>query len=124
MDSLGRLLRNRDSFNVIPSLPRGQYDDPSLTAEYTRLLPIGLESPAAAFRVAALLEERDMALVRQYGSETAAGDVTGLYSRLERANRTHLSAFVTRLRVMGEAYTLGRGRSNDLQALLDQNDEE
>jgi hypothetical protein len=119
IDSLGRLLRNRDSFAPAAILPRGEFDDPGLAAEYKRLLAIGSESEAAAFRVGALLEERDAAMVRGYGRETAASDVTALYSRLERTNRAHLSTFVTHLRTMGEHYNPATGRVTDVQAMLE-----
>lgn len=119
IDSLGRLLRNRDSFAPAAILPRGEFDDPGLAAEYKRLLAIGSESEAAALRVGALLEERDAAMVRDYGRETAAADVTALYSRLERTNRAHLSTFVTHLRTMGEHYNPATGRAMDVQAMLE-----
>lgn len=119
IDSLGRLLRNRDTFAPAAILPRGEFDDPGLAAEYKRLLAIGSESEAAALRVGALLEERDAALVREYGRETAATDVTALYGRLERSNRAHLSTFVTHLRTMGERYNPANGRVMDVQAMLE-----
>lgn len=124
MDSLGRLLRNRDSFRPGPILPRGQFDDPTLAAEYVRLLEIGRESVAAALRVGALLEERDQVLVRQLGSETAAADVTALYARLERGNRLQMSSFVTRLRTLGERYDSPKTQVVDMQALLESRGEE
>ena len=118
IDSLGRLLRNRDSFNVAPLPPRGQFDDPALAAEYDRLSRLGSESPAAAFRVAALIEERDVALIREYARQTSASDVTALYSRLERSGRVHLSSFVTRLRTLGENYQHDQHHAEAMQALL------
>lgn len=118
IDSLGRLLRNRDSFNVAQLPPRGQFDDPALAAEYARLSHLGSESAAAAFRVAALVEERDVALIREYARQTSASDVTALYSRLERSGRVHLSSFVTRLRTLGEPYPTGLKHAEAMQALL------
>lgn len=118
IDSLGRLLRNRDSFNVASLPPRGQFDDPALAAEYERLSRLGSESPTAAFRVAALIEERDVALIREYARQTSASDVTALYSRLERSGRVHLSSFVTRLRTLGEQYPNDLHHAEAMQALL------
>lgn len=119
IDSLGRLLRNRDSFNVAPLPPRGQFDDPVLASEFRRLSKLGAESAGAAFRVAALLEERDIALVRGFSQQTSASDVTALYSRLARSGRLHLSSFVTRLRTMGEIYQPDLQHAESMQALLD-----
>jgi hypothetical protein len=119
IDSLGRMLRNRDTFDAGPMLPPGQYDDPALQAEFDRLSRLGAESPLAAARVGALLEERDHALLKAQTRETSATDVTRLYTRMQRTSRAQLYTFVTRLRTQGELYAPRHMQTADFQALLD-----
>jgi len=119
IDSLGRMLRNRDTFDAGPMQPPGQYDDPALQAEFDRLSRLGAESTVAAARVGALLEERDHALLKAKSRETSATDVSGLYSRMQRTGRAQIYTFVTRLRSQGELYVPRHMQTADFQALLD-----
>jgi hypothetical protein len=113
------MLRNRDTFDAGPMLPPGQYDDPALQAEFDRLSRLGAESPIAATRVGALLEERDHDLLKTQARETSATDVTRLYTRMQRTSRAQLYTFVARLRTQGEQYAPRHMQTADFQALLD-----
>ncbi|MDN4476034.1 DUF2202 domain-containing protein [Demequina sp. SYSU T00192] len=73
----------------------GVYADADLQDLYDELLAQGSESETAALGVGALVEETDIADLRDQDVDSDA--IAGLYARLEHASGHHLTAFVRAL---------------------------
>lgn len=89
---------------MLPAAVVGTYGAPDIQAQYDSLRPMILESPDAALRAAALVEETDIAGLRKLLAGGQDATTQALLTRLEAASRNHLVAFVRNLAARGAAY--------------------
>lgn len=82
----------------------GEFTDPGLQALYDELAARGSESAEAALAAGALVEERDIADLRERSAATDLTDLVALYAELERGSRNHLRAFTSQLASLGVTY--------------------
>lgn len=82
----------------------GTFTDPTIQQLYDDLVARGLESKVAALSVGATIEELDIADLRARAAATDEPAIDRTYSRLERASRNHLRAFVGRLELLDVDY--------------------
>jgi hypothetical protein len=81
----------------------GVFTDPALQALYGTLVAQGGASSIAALTVGAVIEDLDIADLRDRATTTA--DVALVYANLERGSRNHLRAFTRQLTSSGATYT-------------------
>jgi hypothetical protein len=82
----------------------GTFTDPRLQELFDDLIVRGMASTAAALTVGATIEELDIADLRARAEATDEAAIDDVYTRLERASRNHLRAFVGRLELLGVDY--------------------
>ena len=87
-----------------PPAQPGTYAHPDLQALYDQLRALLEESPTAALRVGALVEETDIADLRQLLATTTDPATLTVLGNLERASLRHLAAFVRQLAAAGVTY--------------------
>jgi hypothetical protein len=80
----------------------GQFTDPALQSLYDSLLAKGLTSSTDALEVGALVEETDIADLRDRASTNVAIDQ--VFSQLESGSDNHLRAFTKNLDRLGVTY--------------------
>ncbi|MEJ2456131.1 MAG: DUF2202 domain-containing protein [Candidatus Thiodiazotropha sp.] len=91
---------------VDPGLSQaGLFSNQELQSLYDRLVDEGAESPMAALRVGALIEEVDMQDLDTMIATTEKEDLIGLYDTLHCGSRNHLRAFVRQIESRGQVYT-------------------
>jgi hypothetical protein len=73
--------------------PAGQFSDPTVQADYERLLAQGLAGQAAALAVGAQVEQADIDSLRAGLDGLTAPDVRQVYTQLLAASEHHLTAF-------------------------------
>jgi hypothetical protein len=106
MDSVKFLLEKYAIADPIEEDVRGSFTNPDLQALYDRLLTEGEVSATEAFRVAALVEEVDIADLDSALAQTDNQDLTWLFDNLQRGSRNHLRAFAGTLETLtGTAYS-------------------
>lgn len=82
----------------------GHFVNPDLQALYDTLTAQGEESIEAALIVGALIEETDIADLREARTRTVKADIKNVYDSLERGSNNHLRSFVGRLAGYGVVY--------------------
>lgn len=95
----------------------GEFDDDGLQDLYDTLLAQGLGSEVEALTVGALVEETDIADLRERATDEESIDL--LFSRLETASANHLDAFVVNLDRLDVAYEPEVLTDDDLADLAD-----
>lgn len=80
----------------------GVFSDPQLQDLYDELVAIGSRSETDALIVGALIEELDIADIRERATDDPA--ISGVYADLERGSTNHLRAFVRQLDRRGVRY--------------------
>ena len=97
----------------------GVFSDPTLSALYDDLVEQGSASPTDALAVGALIEDLDIADLREWLDLTDDPDIQRVYGNLLRGSENHLRAFTSRLEAEGAAYTatyLTQDEINDILA--------
>jgi hypothetical protein len=79
----------------------GTFTDPQIQRLFDELVADGRTSLVAALEVGALIEELDIADLRQRASATDDDALTSLYDQLEKGSRNHLRAFTSQLEARG-----------------------
>jgi hypothetical protein len=79
------------------ALPPGTFDDPEIQALYDDLVERGSSSELDALVVGALIEELDIADLREFAAQTDDASILAVYDMLERGSRNHLRAFVSQI---------------------------
>lgn len=93
------------SVNVaLPVAVRGVYATAELQGMYQQLLALVNESPTAALRAGALVEETDIVELRRMRVAVQDDRTREVLAHLEAASGRHLRAFVRNLRRFGESY--------------------
>ena len=90
----------------LTSLPTGKFDDPATQKMFDDYVSRGEASAVAALRVAAEIEERDIADLKAFGTNFATRDdqMRFVIDNLSSASRNHLRAFVRNLEARGVEY--------------------
>lgn len=105
MDAVKALLDKYAIADPIASDQPGVFVNQDLQQLYAELLAAGQASETEAFRVAALVEEVDIADLDDALLDTDNQDLTQLFSNLQRGSRNHLRAFAGAIEWMtGAAY--------------------
>lgn len=96
----------------------GEFTDPGLQDLYDTLLAQGLASSTAALEVGALVEETDIADLRDRASDAAAIDQ--VFGQLESGSENHLRAFAKNLDRVGVTYDAQVLSSSDVASITGQ----
>ncbi len=105
MNALLRLLTRYQLPDPAAGKLIGEFTDPELQALHDALLAQGGQSPAAALKVGALIEEVDIEDNAAAMSRTTKSDVSATYDNLLCGSRNHLRAFARTLETLtGQAY--------------------
>ncbi len=83
----------------------GEFTNPAFTNLYTQLIEQGKNSLAEALKVAAFIEEYDIADLLRLLEENENEDVERVYSNLLRGSEIHIRAFTNSLARLKETYT-------------------
>jgi hypothetical protein len=83
----------------------GEFSNPVFANLYTQLIEQGTESLVEALKVAAFIEEYDIADLLQFLEENENEDVERVYTNLLRGSENHMRAFTNALSRLGETYT-------------------
>ncbi len=102
MDAVRSLLDAYGEDDPTDGLAAGEFSDPALQDLYDTLLAEGLESSTQALAVGALVEETDIADLRDRSTDNEA--IATVFSSLESGSENHLRAFVTNLDRAGVDY--------------------
>jgi hypothetical protein len=102
MDAVRSLLDAYGADDPTDGLAAGEFSVPALQDLYDTLLAEGLESSTQALAVGALVEETDIADLRDRATNEAAIDT--VFSSLESGSENHLRAFVMNLDRAGVDY--------------------
>lgn len=86
-------------------LPAGEFENPAFTALYAQLVADGSRSLADAFRVGALIEEKDIFDLKDDLTKTSNANITMVFENLLKASSNHLRAFNRQLTSLGIAYS-------------------
>lgn len=100
----------------IDALAPGEFIDPALQDLYDDLVQRGMISAQEALMVGALIEEVDIADLRQRAS--AVPEIDALYARLEAGSNNHLRAFVRSLEGFGVEYESQVLETADVAAIV------
>ena len=100
----------------IDALAPGEFIDPALQDLYDDLVERGMISAQEALMVGALIEEVDIADLRQRASEVP--EIDALYARLEAGSNNHLRAFVRSLEGFGVEYDAQVLETADVAAIV------
>lgn len=104
MDAVAALLDRHGIEDPVADLPIGSLVNEELQRLHDELVARGLQSQEEALRVGALIEEVDIADLRERDKQTDEADIHQLYADLERGSHNHLRAFVRQLDRMGVEY--------------------
>ncbi len=103
-----------------PALPdEGKFSNPVFANLYTQLVEQGKESLVEALKVAAFIEEYDIADLLKLLEENENADVERVYSNLLRGSEIHMRAFTNALARLGETYTPTIISAELYQSILD-----
>ena len=93
MNAMLRMLNNYQLPDPAAGKLIGEFANPDLQALYDTLLVQGAQSPAAALKVGALIEEVDIEDNAAAIATSTKADVEAVYERLNCGSRNHLRAF-------------------------------
>lgn len=97
-------------------LAAGEFADSSLQHLYDTLLAKGLTSEQDALEVAGLVEETDIADLRERAADEDA--ITVVFDRLESASEHHLRAFAVNLEQLGVTYNAQVLDASEVDAIV------
>jgi len=118
MDAVANLLDRYDLSDPAAGQAAGAFTDPEIQKLYDDLLARGSQSLVEALRVGALVEEVDIADLREQLDATHREDLRLVYDNLLRGSRNHLRAFVRNLDAEGESYTAQHLPDGDVAAIV------
>lgn len=119
MDAVKTLLDKYAIADPIQADRAGVFTHPDLQGLYDSLLAAGQVSVTEAFRVAALVEEVDIADLDSALAETDNQDLTQLFNNLQRGSRNHLCAFAGTLESLtGAPYSAQQLTQEQVDAIL------
>ncbi len=104
MDALGRLIVRYDLEDPVIDDAIGVFTDPDFEDLYDELVEAGATSEIDALKVGALIEELDIADLREELAQTDHPDLQRVYENLMRGSRNHLRAFAQLIAAEGETY--------------------
>jgi hypothetical protein len=95
-----------ESYNVEVSeqLPIGQFSHAELQKSYDDLIAKGMQSPEAALKVGAYIEELDIADINKMTTDSVSVDMREIFNWLNLGSRNHLRGFVRTMRFHGIDY--------------------
>ncbi len=103
-DRMAALLAEWGALDPAEGLEIGEFRDPDLQQLHDDLMAMGLESPEAALRVGALVEEVDIIDLDERMAETELAVLDETYASLRAGSESHLRAFVGALAGQGVVY--------------------
>lgn len=86
-------------------LPVGEFQNPEFTILYNQLVAQGSISLAEAYKVGALIEDKDIFDVSTDMQNTSNASILLVFDNLKRASGNHLRAFTKQLTALGTTYT-------------------
>lgn len=104
MNAIGRAIERYDLDDPIADDAPGVFADPKFTALYDELVTRGSASLLEAVKAGALIEEMDIADLREELESTSRPDLQRVYENLLRGSRNHLRAFAGRIKRAGGSY--------------------
>lgn len=105
MNAMLRTLNNYQLPDPAAGKLIGEFSNPDLQALYDKLLAQGVQSPAAALKAGALIEEVDIDDNAAAIATSTKADVDAVYERLMCGSRNHLRAFARTSEVLtGQPY--------------------
>ena len=105
-----------------PALPdEGEFSNPKFTDLYNQLVEQGSESLVEAFKVAAFIEEYDIADLLKFLEENENADVKRVFSNLLRGSEIHMRVYSAALARLKETYTPSVISAELYQDILDKN---
>jgi hypothetical protein len=119
MNALKVVMDRFDVEDPITDNTPGVYADESFATLYTQLVERGGASRVEALKVGALIEEMDIADLRQALDKTDHPDLTRTYENLLRGSRNHLRAFASNLETLGETYAAVHLTQEDFDAIAE-----
>ncbi len=118
-DAMARLLQTYSMTDPVAGRPAGEFSDPEVARLYGDLVSAGSESLIEAFKVGALIEEMDIADLRQVQADTRRPNIARVYQNLERASRNHLRAFAAQLNARGGSYVATHLPQDEFNAIAE-----
>ncbi|MHC4142954.1 MAG: DUF2202 domain-containing protein [Planctomycetota bacterium] len=104
MDAIARSIMRYDLDDPVVDDTPGVFTDPVFADLYEELTAGGAASLLDAVRVGALIEEMDIADLREALSVTTRPELRWKYENLMRGSRNHLRAFAARIDALGGTY--------------------
>lgn len=86
-------------------LPAGEFENPAFTELYNQLVADGGQSLANAYKVGALIEEKDIFDLKDDLTKTSNANIIMVFENLLSASSNHLRAFNKQLTLLGITYT-------------------
>ncbi len=117
-DAVGALLDAYSVENPTTGMSAGEFANPTLQELYDSLLHKGLASSTAALEACGLVEEMDIADLRDRTSTNVAIDQ--VFGQLEAGSEHHLRAFATNLERLGVSYDAQVLSSSDVARMTGQ----
>ncbi len=102
---------------TVPQAVAGTFSSSEVQQCYNALLILGHESADNALRAGAIVEEQDIADLRELASATDSPDLRQLVAQQEAASGHHLNAFVRNLSARGITYEAQLLTSEEFEAL-------
>lgn len=101
-----------------PASTPGIFTSKEVQSRYDALLKLGLETPEAALRASAFVEEQDIVDLRDLAKATDQADLRLAATNQERASGHHLAAFVRNLQARGGTYQAQALSADEVSALI------
>lgn len=118
MDAVRTVLSRYGVTDPSAGMAAGKFKNADLQALYNTLIAKGGESLQAALAAGALVEETDIADLREAKTRTSQADILRVYGNLERGSNNHLRAFTSLLAGYGVTYTPQVLSQADLDAIV------
>ena len=117
MDAILALLKHYGLSDPAQGLEVGRFHRADLQDLYGRLVQQGLQSRENAIRVGLLIEELDIADLRNAAHRTVKPEILAVYAELERGSRNHLRAFYRWKQGLGIDYQPTHLPSDDFERI-------
>lgn len=98
------LSRYSIDYSALAANPAGQFSNTRIQEKFNELITLGLTDNAEALRVGAMVEEADIADLKEAITATTHEDLRCVFTNLRNASINHLQAFVRNLERLGETY--------------------
>ena len=104
MDSVGALIVGQGLEDPIIGSEVGEFKNPMLAELYTTLVQQGMQSPADAYLVGAIIEDLDIFDLENFLALTDDAAEQLVYSNLLRGSENHMRSFLKQLNRYGQNY--------------------